>query len=113
MRTEQTLHEAKAEVALLVHKLLSLPLDVETTIVLWWDGDLLKAPACVGIRVAEVSCSNGSGGFSWMAGEPEALGIVAAVERCIIERMSCTCEDETWDDEVRDADWRLSVLLKE
>ena len=112
MRTAMSLAQAKDEVTALLRSMLHVGDATSVTIYLWWDGDTSKAPPCVGIRVAEISVSQGNGGCSWMAGQPDNLGVIAAVERCLIERMACTCDAGTWDDEVRDADWRLSELLQ-
>lgn len=89
----------------------------DVKIELWWDGDLEKAPRCVGVRVAEISFGlkpNGiilAGGYSIMAVEPTALDVIAAVERSIIERMYCTCTPDDWAAEIADADWRLMFNL--
>lgn len=119
MRQAQTLDQAKAEVEAVIkaaHVKAGGHLDDEVTIYLWWEGCLPDAPPCVGVRIAELSFSrdlpNGTCGSSYMACEPAALGVIAAAERAIIERMVCTCSDEEWDHEVEDADWRLVELLK-
>lgn len=112
MRTAMTLAQAKNAVVDVLRELLSPDGAARVNIYLWWDGDEEKYPPCVGIRVAEVSVGFGNAGYSWTAGVPDNLGVIAAVERCLIERMVCICDEGMWDDEVRDADWRLSELLK-
>jgi len=115
-RKARTLAEAKQEVEALVHRLSDSAKDTEVKIHLWWEDQQEKAPACVGVRIAEISwvTQHGSGicGSSCFAGSPESLGFVAAAERCIIERMICTVDDKDWDNEIADADWRLKLLLE-
>lgn len=114
MREAMNLQDAKAEVARLLkdeavkrgdHA------DTEVSIELWWDGDLEIAPKCIGVRVAEVSFikrfEGGMCGGSIMQCDPSCLDAIAAVERAIIERMVCTLNDESWAQEINDADWRM------
>lgn len=112
MRTALTLDQAKAQVQLLLE---AQPGNEgwECRIHLWWEGRFNEAPPCVGVRIAEISFVKDNAGASWMAVQPEVLGILAAAERCIIERMVCTCDEEVWDDEIAEADWRLRECLKE
>lgn len=104
------LDQAKAQVQLLLE---AQPGNegCECTIELWWGGKLSEAPACVGVRISEISFTRGTYGSSYMAGAPACLGVIAAAERCIIERMVCTCSDAEWAAEIADADWRLLELL--
>jgi hypothetical protein len=111
---EQAANEVKAKVSEL------FPVEQYGTVEFhfWWNGDFTpKAkrtmPACIGVRLAEMSFVSGNSGCSFLGVEPENLGMFAAIERAIIERMVCTFDEEHWDQEVQDADWRLEQLLKQ
>jgi hypothetical protein len=118
MRTAMTLEQAKAEVCDLLRDLEGTDPETKIEIHLWFDGSFVDAPPCVGVRVDEVSFvsyppGGGMCGASWMGAQPEVLGIFAAIERCIIERMFPCYSEEEWDNEVADADWRLKFIIKE
>lgn len=114
-RQALSLEEAKKEVEKLIHGLSDSTAETDVTIHLWWEDHQEKAPSCVGVRISEISWVTQADasicGSSCFAGSPESLGLVAAAERCMIERMICTADDKNWDNEIKDADWRLQMLL--
>lgn len=111
----RTLDEAMTEVIEVIRMATGTNAKTRIDIYLWWGGQFDKAPPCVGVRVAELSWSRqtsvGMSGSAVMQCEPGSIGLLAAIERCIIERMVDTAEDQ--DAEIADADWRLCELLKE
>lgn len=114
-RKAMTLADAKQEVEQLIKRLTESSEATEVKIHLWWEDNEKEMSACVGVRISEISWieQKGSGicGSTCFAGSPESLGFVAAAERCIIERMVCTCSDDDWDSEIKEADWRLEMLV--
>lgn len=105
------LQQALEEVQELIRRECKVDADASVELVLW-ENDSQH----VGIRVTEISVSRKDEGayigWSIMACEPLSLGVIAAAERCVIERVA-PGDPQRQEEEIGDADWRLHVLLKE
>ena len=82
-----------------VEKLITqaVPEAKSTCIVLWWDGDHDKRPACIGVRVVEVTVQLPNGVGFWypdLSGDLDLFVVCAAAERAIIARMVCAGFDD-------------------
>ena len=67
------------------------------SIVLWWGGNHDKRPACIGVRVVEVTVQLANGGGFWypdLSGDLDLFVVCAAAERAIIARMVCAGFDD-------------------
>lgn len=82
-----------------VEKLITeaVPEAKSTCIGLWWGENHDKRPACVGVRVAEVTVSLANGSGFWYPdqfGDLDLFVVCAAAERAIIARMVCAGFDD-------------------
>ena len=82
-----------------VEKLITqaVPEAKSTCIVLWWGEDHDKRPACIGVRVVEVTVSLANGSSLWcpdQSGDLDLFVVCAAAERAIIARMVCAGFDD-------------------
>ena len=87
----------------------AVPEAKSVSIVLWWDGNHDERPACIGVRVAEVTVQLPDGVGFWypdLSGDPDLSSdldlsgdldlfvVCAAAERAIIARMVCAGFDD-------------------